>query len=252
MIVRRLPESELYHHGIKGQEWGDQNGPPYPLDRQTSAAIKRSAKKKSFLERAKDKRKMRQLRNAKVKKKKEQAEKEKAINSGDVNEIDKIKHKLTDEELTRAISRINMNMSIEDAKSNASRIRYDKIARSVDTITKVAGTIGNVAQSAGNVYETLKKVGVISKDEPSPLQKAQEAAALSKANYEIASYKANKEALESTKAAAAAERAATTAENRYAAAYYQKALKGLNSKKSPTVTVSKPPKWFKEKEKEKN
>lgn len=23
--------SELYHHGIKGQRWGDKNGPPYPL-----------------------------------------------------------------------------------------------------------------------------------------------------------------------------------------------------------------------------
>ena len=24
--------SELYHHGIKGQRWGQRNGPPYPLD----------------------------------------------------------------------------------------------------------------------------------------------------------------------------------------------------------------------------
>lgn len=26
---------ELYHHGIKGQKWGVQNGPPYPLDQKT-------------------------------------------------------------------------------------------------------------------------------------------------------------------------------------------------------------------------
>ena len=25
-------EYELYHHGIKGQQWGKRNGPPYPLD----------------------------------------------------------------------------------------------------------------------------------------------------------------------------------------------------------------------------
>ena len=31
-MVRRLQEDELYHHGIKGQRWGVQNGPPYPLD----------------------------------------------------------------------------------------------------------------------------------------------------------------------------------------------------------------------------
>ena len=24
--------AELYHHGIKGQKWGVQNGPPYPLN----------------------------------------------------------------------------------------------------------------------------------------------------------------------------------------------------------------------------
>lgn len=32
MIVRRLQIDELYHHGVKGQEWGVKNGPPYPLD----------------------------------------------------------------------------------------------------------------------------------------------------------------------------------------------------------------------------
>ena len=28
--------AELYHHGIKGQKWGVQNGPPYPLDSDVS------------------------------------------------------------------------------------------------------------------------------------------------------------------------------------------------------------------------
>lgn len=28
-----LYSSELYHHGIKGQRWGVQNGPPYPIDK---------------------------------------------------------------------------------------------------------------------------------------------------------------------------------------------------------------------------
>lgn len=32
MIVRRISNDELYHHGVKGQEWGVRNGPPYPLD----------------------------------------------------------------------------------------------------------------------------------------------------------------------------------------------------------------------------
>ena len=41
--------NELYHHGIKGQKHGVRNGPPYPLDRKVSAAIKslKSTAKKS-------------------------------------------------------------------------------------------------------------------------------------------------------------------------------------------------------------
>ena len=27
-----ISSDELWHHGILGQKWGDQNGPPYPLD----------------------------------------------------------------------------------------------------------------------------------------------------------------------------------------------------------------------------
>lgn len=36
---------ELYHHGIKGQKWGDRNGPPYPLNNsQKSKAEKKVLK----------------------------------------------------------------------------------------------------------------------------------------------------------------------------------------------------------------
>ena len=29
--MREIIEPELFHHGIKGQKWGERNGPPYPL-----------------------------------------------------------------------------------------------------------------------------------------------------------------------------------------------------------------------------
>ena len=32
---------ELYHHGIKGQKWGERNGPPYPLDPNDHSALER-------------------------------------------------------------------------------------------------------------------------------------------------------------------------------------------------------------------
>lgn len=31
MVVRRILNDELYHHGVQGQKWGKRNGPPYPL-----------------------------------------------------------------------------------------------------------------------------------------------------------------------------------------------------------------------------
>ena len=36
MYNRWLSSDELYHHGVKGQKWGEKNGPPYPLDRSKS------------------------------------------------------------------------------------------------------------------------------------------------------------------------------------------------------------------------
>lgn len=35
---------ELYHHGIKGQQWGKQNGPPYPLRETVHDKIVKNAK----------------------------------------------------------------------------------------------------------------------------------------------------------------------------------------------------------------
>lgn len=32
-VINKPLLDELYHHGIKGQKWGVQNGPPYPLDK---------------------------------------------------------------------------------------------------------------------------------------------------------------------------------------------------------------------------
>ena len=34
----------IEHHGIKGQKWGDQNGPPYPLDKNAARQARKAAK----------------------------------------------------------------------------------------------------------------------------------------------------------------------------------------------------------------
>lgn len=42
-----LMHDALMHHGIKNQHWGVRNGPPYPLDKKTSARIKRGDNEKA-------------------------------------------------------------------------------------------------------------------------------------------------------------------------------------------------------------
>ena len=46
-----IREKELKHHGIKGQKWGDRNGPPYPLNPSShSKAEVKAGYKKSIRE----------------------------------------------------------------------------------------------------------------------------------------------------------------------------------------------------------
>ena len=52
--------NELYHHGIKNQQWGVTNGPPYPLDRATHRAVVKQTK----AERKENKRAFINARNA--------------------------------------------------------------------------------------------------------------------------------------------------------------------------------------------
>lgn len=142
MVVRRLPEeSELYHHGVKGQRWG----------------IRR------YLNRVRTGRRMKKLREAKAQKQNERAEREKIINSGDAKQIDKIKTKLSNEDYERALQRIRLNESLEAYKTKASQAKLEKIANRVSTVARTAGNIAEAASKGVQVYEALQKVGVVKK-----------------------------------------------------------------------------------------
>lgn len=49
-------KDELYHHGIEGQRWGVQHGPPYPLSRAENRAIRKKAKAEKKSKEASEKR----------------------------------------------------------------------------------------------------------------------------------------------------------------------------------------------------
>jgi hypothetical protein len=161
MEVRRLPESELTHHGEKGQKWGVMHGPPYPLD--DNASVQARRKKKSLLTKIKDKRKGKQLQKAKAAKKAEREKRESIINSGDAQKIKKISSSLSEDEMLRALTKIEFNAKLDSYKSGKQKEQADKAKSWLQTAEVTMRTVCSIADSAGKVYNTLNTFGVINK-----------------------------------------------------------------------------------------
>jgi hypothetical protein len=161
MEVRRLPESELTHHGEKGQKWGVMHGPPYPLD--DNASVQARRKKKSLLTKIKDKRKGKQLQKAKAAKKAEREKRESIINSGDAQKIKKISSSLSEEEMLRALTKIEFNAKLDSYKTGKQKEQADRARSWLQTTATTMQTVSSIAQSAGNVYTNLSNMGIINK-----------------------------------------------------------------------------------------
>lgn len=85
--------SELYHHGIKGQSWGEKNGPPYPLDYEDHTAEQKKENPKSTIDGKAD---TKSTKNAKSTKSTSTKTKTKSSTSKSANNSDK--KELTEEE----------------------------------------------------------------------------------------------------------------------------------------------------------
>lgn len=106
--------NELQHHGILGQKWGVQNGPPYPL----------SSSQKSSSEKRKNKRSTPKT-------------KEEILKSGTVKEIIEIRDELTEQEIRNAINRISIDQQLDRLRQNEINAGFDKINRTMSKIEKV-------------------------------------------------------------------------------------------------------------------
>ena len=149
MVVRRLPASdELTHHGILGQKWGVRR-----FQNADGSLTNAGKKRKGLVQTIKDKKKAKMLREAKARKKAEQEKKEAIIRSGDEKEIRKIKGQLTDEELARALDRVNMTQSLNSYAPGGSN--YDKTQKAISTIEKIA----KAAQAVGTIAKAVNDVG---------------------------------------------------------------------------------------------
>lgn len=182
MEVRRISDSELQHHGILGMHWGVRR-----YQNKDGTLTSAGRKRKGIIETYNNKKKMKKLRDAKEAKKAEREEKEKVINSGDAAKVKKIADKLSEEEMAKALTKIQFNSTL-DSYINGKNVEKAKKGKSyLETATATLQTVSNLAQAAGNIYSNLDKMGIINKPsaEDKAYTKLKKQSELSKYLYDI-------------------------------------------------------------------
>lgn len=161
----------LYHHGILGQRWGRQNGPPYPLgEGDHSSAEKKQAKKSvSTLRGYLKDRKIKKKRNAALQKarqvraenkqkaeeaKQHEAEKQKALSSGSAADVLKYQGELSNQELMNAINRLSYEKQLKDISQKDIVTTADK----VDNVMKKIDKARDWAEKGIKAYNTVAKI----------------------------------------------------------------------------------------------
>jgi hypothetical protein len=165
----------LAHHGIRGQKWGKQNGPPYPLDESVSTGrtLRSSLKKKSSSEtKSKSARPTVTGRITTGKKKEALLDiehtpetKKAVIRSVNPRLIKKYNKQLTTQELTEAVNRINLNASLDKSSS-----AFNKAMGVVNNIMTVYNVINQAATTTANLAKNIQTMSEISKQMGPPPQ----------------------------------------------------------------------------------
>lgn len=150
-------DSDLLHHGIKGQHWGEQNGPPYPLSEKQHnkviKAVKKVASMSDAIQERKDKKadKKQQKKMAKEMQKRQKAVKEeekrkesveerknRAIREGSYQKLYALKDVLSYQDLQNAISKIELDQRLYSKaypKQPGFMDHMDSFFKGVDKVT---------------------------------------------------------------------------------------------------------------------
>lgn len=162
---------ELEHHGVKGQSWGEKNGPPYPLSRGKDGRVTQTQKKKkqSLLARAKAnhqkkvKAKERAKKAAERKKQKaKEAEenlskeelREKLLKSTDPKFIAKHVDLLDTREIKDRLDRIDTEKRLKDLLKTDKK-KVDKGMKFATDLAKNVATIADATSKAAKAYNDV-------------------------------------------------------------------------------------------------
>lgn len=165
-------EDVLEHHGVSGMEWGERNGPPYPL----SGANKRHAIKE-WMENRKKKKRLKKLQKAAKKARKErkaqreeeakeakrQADidklKQKLVRKGDLDKIKKNAKYFTNEELEyiaeRERAKANLKTKEEHQKDEKFELAMKRMGQLADIGTKAA-VLFNAGKAGADMVAAFK------------------------------------------------------------------------------------------------
>ena len=190
MEVRRLPESELTHHGILGMHWGVRR---YQNQDGTLTSAGRARKNRGIIETYRNKKKMKKLRQAKEARKAEKEKIESIVKSGDAEKIKKVSHKLSEEQMARALTQLQFNAALDEYKTGKQVNTAKKGKSYLETAAATMNTISSMASAAGNIYNTLDRMGVINKPSAQDrlISKLDKESKLTKLQSEIASNRQN-------------------------------------------------------------
>ena len=151
--MSRYYDDELYHHGIKGQSWGAQNGPPYPLNAAGKASFRKRLKAR--MKAAVDDRKQRRAAKKAAKlEEKEAAKAEKRKETLDKlatspTALYKNRSAYTTQELKDALDRINTEQKLHE-------MSMKELNRGKEVLDTIIG-YGQTAVKAYSTASQLKK-----------------------------------------------------------------------------------------------
>lgn len=159
----------LMHHGILGMKWGQQNGPPYPLDaKDHSAAEKKAGWMKSLKAKSEAKKKEKKRKAALEKARKARAEKakqekiakeyeenrQKILKSGKASEVARYKGQMTNQELRDALNRINWEKELDSYTAAETKTNFDK----VNGFMNKAKDVYNWYSTGKNIYNAMADI----------------------------------------------------------------------------------------------